>query len=74
MRMAIPYAVIGVIVGESTSSIRGLGTYIAPASATHDPAGVFAGIAILLAFVTSLSFCRSGPPARATISPRRASR
>ena len=53
MRMAIPYAVIGVIVGEFTSSIRGLGTYIAYASSTYDPAGVFAGIAILLAFVVT---------------------
>ena len=51
MRMAIPYAVIGVIVGEFTSSIRGLGMFINYASSTYDPAGVFAGIAILLAFV-----------------------
>jgi NitT/TauT family transport system permease protein len=51
MRMAIPYSVIGVIVGEFTSSIRGLGLFIHEASATYDPAGVFAGIVILLAFV-----------------------
>jgi sulfonate transport system permease protein len=51
MRMAIPYSVIGVIVGEFTSSIQGLGLFIAQASATYDPAGVFAGIIILLAFV-----------------------
>ncbi len=53
MRMAIPYAVIGVIVGEFTSSIRGLGMFINYASSTYDPAGVFAGIAILVAFVTA---------------------
>ncbi len=52
MRMAIPYSVIGVIVGEFTSSIQGLGLFIHQASSTYDPAGVFAGIAILLAFVT----------------------
>lgn len=51
MRMAIPYAVIGVIVGEFTSSTKGLGLFIHYASDTYDPAGVFAGIAILLAFV-----------------------
>jgi NitT/TauT family transport system permease protein len=51
MRMAIPYAVIGVIVGEFTSSVQGLGLFISQASASYDPAGVFAGIAILLAFV-----------------------
>jgi NitT/TauT family transport system permease protein len=51
MRMAVPYSVIGVIVGEFTSSISGLGLFIHEASSTYDPAGVFAGIVILLAFV-----------------------
>ncbi|KIZ47680.1 hypothetical protein OO17_03210 [Rhodopseudomonas palustris] len=51
MRMAVPYSVIGVIVGEFTSSIQGLGLFIHEASSTYDPAGVFAGIVILLAFV-----------------------
>ncbi len=51
MRMAIPYAVIGVIVGEFTSSTAGLGLFINYASSTYDPASVFAGIFILLAFV-----------------------
>jgi NitT/TauT family transport system permease protein len=51
MRMAIPYAVIGVIVGEFTSSVHGLGMFINYASSTYDPAGVFAGIVILLGFV-----------------------
>ncbi len=51
MRMAIPYSVIGVIAGEFTSSTRGLGLFINQASSTYDPAGVFAGIAILLVFV-----------------------
>ena len=51
MRMAIPYSVIGVIAGEFTSSTKGLGLFINQASATYDPAGVFGGIAILLAFV-----------------------
>jgi NitT/TauT family transport system permease protein len=53
MRLAIPYAVIGVIVGEFTSSLQGLGLFINQATSTYDPAGVFAGIAILLAFVAT---------------------
>jgi NitT/TauT family transport system permease protein len=51
MRMAIPYSVIGVIAGEFTSSTRGLGLFINQASSTYDPAGVFAGIMLLLVFV-----------------------
>src|SRR5260370_31027099 len=55
MRMAVPYSVIGVIVGEFTSSVQGLGLFIHEASSTYDPAGVFAGIVILLAFVVALN-------------------
>jgi NitT/TauT family transport system permease protein len=56
MRMAVPYSVIGVIVGEFTSSIQGLGLFIHEASSTYDPAGVFAGIVILLGFVIIANF------------------
>lgn len=56
MRLAIPYSVIGVIVGEFTSATQGLGLFIHVASSTYDPAGVFAGIAILLAFVLGAGF------------------
>ncbi|SFU97184.1 NitT/TauT family transport system permease protein [Methylobacterium sp. UNCCL125] len=56
MRLAIPYSVIGVIVGEFTSATQGLGLFIHEASSTYDPAGVFAGIAILLAFVVGAGF------------------
>src|SRR5277367_1446613 len=56
MRMAVPYSVIGVIVGEFTSSVQGLGLFIHEASSTYDPAGVFAGIVILLAFVVALNY------------------
>lgn len=56
MRMAVPYSVIGVIVGEFTSSVQGLGLFIHKASSTYDPAGVFAGIVILLAFVVVANF------------------
>lgn len=56
MRLAIPYSVIGVIVGEFTSSAQGLGLFIHESSSTYDPAGVFAGIVILLAFVATANF------------------
>jgi NitT/TauT family transport system permease protein len=59
MRMAIPYSVIGVIVGEFTSSTQGLGLFIHEASATYDPAGVFAGIVILLGFVVAAGLLAS---------------
>lgn len=59
MRLAIPYSVIGVIVGEFTSATQGLGLFIHQASSTYDPAGVFAGIAILLAFVVGAGFLAS---------------
>ncbi|MBV8184810.1 MAG: ABC transporter permease subunit, partial [Hyphomicrobiales bacterium] len=59
MRMAIPYAVIGVIVGEFTSSVQGLGLFIHEASSTYDPAGVFAGIAVLLGFVITANMLAS---------------
>jgi NitT/TauT family transport system permease protein len=55
MRMAIPYAVIGVIAGEFTAAVSGLGLFISNSSSTYDPAGVFAGIFILLAAVTVLN-------------------
>ena len=51
MRVAIPYSVIGVIAGEFASSTKGVGLFINQASSTYDPAGVFAGIILLLVFV-----------------------
>ena len=51
LRMAIPYAVIGVVAGEFASALKGVGLFINYASSTYDPAGVFAGITILLVFV-----------------------
>lgn len=51
MRAALPYGVIGVIVGEFISAREGLGLFMYTASATYDPAGLFAGIAIVLLFI-----------------------
>ncbi|MBA2530466.1 MAG: ABC transporter permease [Euzebyales bacterium] len=50
-RAALPYSVIGVIVGEFTSATSGLGLFMYTASVTFDPAGVFTGVVILLIFI-----------------------
>lgn len=54
LRAGLPYAVIGVIVGEFTSATSGLGLYMFRGSVTFDPAAVFAGVVILLVFVLSM--------------------
>jgi NitT/TauT family transport system permease protein len=51
LHAGVPYGVIGVIVGEFISAFQGLGLYMDKASTTFDPAGVFAGIVILLACI-----------------------
>lgn len=54
LRAGLPYAVIGVIVGEFTSATSGLGLYMFRGSVTFDPAAVFAGVVILLVFVLGM--------------------
>ncbi len=51
LRSAVPYAVIGAVVGEFIAASKGLGYYINYAGSTFDSAGAFAGIFILLAFI-----------------------
>jgi NitT/TauT family transport system permease protein len=51
LRSALPYAVIGAIVGEFMAASKGLGYFINYAGSTFDSAGAFAGIFILLAFI-----------------------
>lgn len=51
LQAALPFGVIGVIVGEFISAFSGLGLYMDEASTTFDPAGVFAGIVILVLFI-----------------------
>ncbi len=47
LKVSIPYALIGAVVGEFMSSNRGIGFLIAQASALFDTASVFAGLVIL---------------------------
>ena len=51
MRITVPGALIGAIIGEFLSSNRGIGFLIAAASSRYDTARVFAGILSLLVFV-----------------------
>jgi NitT/TauT family transport system permease protein len=53
LRISVPYALIGAIVGELIASNRGLGFVLANASGQFDTAGVFAALFVimLLAFI-----------------------
>jgi len=55
MRITVPGALIGAIIGEFVSSNRGIGFLIAAASSRYDTARVFAGIISLLIFVLLLN-------------------
>jgi NitT/TauT family transport system permease protein len=55
MRITLPAALIGAIIGEFISSNRGIGYLIAAASSRYDTAQVFAGIVSLLVFVLILN-------------------
>ena len=47
LKVSVPYALIGTVVGEFMSSNRGMGFVIAESSALFDTAGVFAGLVVL---------------------------
>lgn len=47
LKVSVPYALIGAVVGEMISSNRGIGFLIGQASGLFDTAGVFAGLTIL---------------------------
>jgi NitT/TauT family transport system permease protein len=51
LRSAVPYAVVGAVVGEFIAASKGLGYFINYAGSTFDSAGAFAGIFILLVFI-----------------------
>ncbi|HEV8341840.1 MAG TPA: ABC transporter permease [Candidatus Binatia bacterium] len=51
LRSAVPYAVVGAVVGEFIAASKGLGYFINYAGSTFDSAGAFAGIFILLGFI-----------------------
>jgi NitT/TauT family transport system permease protein len=55
LRAGIPFAAIGVIVGEFVASSRGLGYYIRTSTDAYDAAGIFAGIVLLMVLITAMS-------------------
>lgn len=56
LRTAVPYAVIGAVIGEYIGASEGLGYFILYASQTYDAPSLFAGIIILVAIVFALNF------------------
>jgi NitT/TauT family transport system permease protein len=55
LKIAVPYALIGAVVGELTASDRGIGFILKRASGTFDTAGVFAALFILMIVATILN-------------------
>ena len=51
LRAGIPFAMIGVVVGEMVAADEGVGYYIRNATEMYDSAGVFAGIVILMVII-----------------------
>jgi NitT/TauT family transport system permease protein len=47
VRIAIPYALIGAIIGELIASNRGIGYLIASSASQYETAGVFAALLVL---------------------------
>jgi NitT/TauT family transport system permease protein len=56
LRTAVPYAVIGAVIGEYIGSSEGLGYFILYASQTYDAPSLFAGIIILVVIVFTANF------------------
>lgn len=50
LKLAVPYSLIGAVVGEIISSNRGLGYLLISSQGQYDTAGVFAAIAVLMGF------------------------
>jgi NitT/TauT family transport system permease protein len=56
LKTAVPYAVIGAVIGEYIGSNEGLGYFILYASQTYDAPALFSGIIILVAIVFLANF------------------
>jgi NitT/TauT family transport system permease protein len=64
LRTAVPYAVIGAVIGEYIGASEGLGYFILYASQTYDAPSLFAGIIILVAIVFAVNFALDALEAR----------
>ncbi|MCM3568951.1 ABC transporter permease [Neobacillus mesonae] len=56
LKMSVPYALIGAVVGEITASNRGVGFLISYSAGQFDTAGTFAAILILMVMAVLLNF------------------
>lgn len=56
LRLSVPYALIGAIMGEMLASNRGLGYLLADASAQFDTGGAFAGLVAIIAMAVLLNW------------------
>lgn len=55
LRLSVPYALIGAIMGEMLASNRGLGYVMSDATAQFDTAGAFAGLIAIIAMAVVLN-------------------
>lgn len=55
LRVAVPYALIGAVVGELVASNRGLGYLMLDSASQFDTAGVFAALSVITAIATVLN-------------------
>jgi len=55
LRLSVPYALIGAIMGEMLASNRGLGYVLSNATAQFDTAGAFAGLVAIIAMAVVLN-------------------
>lgn len=55
LRVAVPYALIGAVVGELVASNRGLGFLMLDSASQFDTAGVFAALAVITVIATILN-------------------
>jgi NitT/TauT family transport system permease protein len=60
LKTAVPYAVIGAVIGEYIGSNAGLGHFILYASQTYDAPALFSGIVALVLIVFSCNFALNG--------------
>jgi NitT/TauT family transport system permease protein len=60
LKTAVPYAVIGAVIGEYIGSNEGLGHFILYASQTYDAPALFSGILalIVIVFVSNMALSK----------------
>ena len=65
LKAGVPFAMIGVVVGEFVASDSGVGFYIRRSTEQYDSAGVFAGIIVLVVIILAAGALLNGVERRA---------